>query len=189
MSVSTEAFTSAMANLAGGVVIVTTSADDGRASGMTATAVCSVSVDPPLVMACMRQGAATHRAVEVSGVFALNLLPARAEGLARRFASNRRDKFDGVSTTAGATGAPILVDALAHCECTVERMVSAGDHTIFIGRVQGAASSGDERRRPLLYLRGDYGSIGPLDIHESDVEAPGADGSEGAESESTPRAP
>ena len=189
MSVSTEAFTSAMANLAGGVVIVTTSAEGGRASGMTATAVCSVSIEPPLVMACMKRGAATHRAVEVSGVFALNLLPARAEALARRFASNRGDKFEGVSTTTGATGAPILTDTMAHCDCTVEKMVAAGDHTIFIGRVRGAASSGDERRRPLLYLRGDYGSIGPLDIRGSEVPPPGTDGSEGAGSEGLPRAP
>lgn len=183
VSVSTEAFMSAMANLAGGVVIVTTSTEGGRASGMTATAVCSVSIDPPLVMACMKRGAATHRAVEVSGVFALNLLPARSEALARRFASNRRNKFEGVSTMTGATGAPILDGMMAHCECTVEKTIDAGDHTIFIGRVRGAASSGDERRRPLLYLRGDYGSIGPLDIHDSDPPSPEPDGSEGAGSD------
>lgn len=163
MSVSVEAFKRALANLAGGVVIVTTSDEEGVARGMTATAVCSVSVDPPLVMACMDQGAATHRAVRAAGVFALNLLPARAEKLAARFASNRADKFEGLETSIGDTGAPILADAFAFCDCVVEKTVDAGDHTIFIGRVLGAGHFENDARSPLLYFRGDYGTVAPID--------------------------
>ena len=71
---SLAVFKAAMAHLAGGVVIVTTADPAGARHGMTATAVCSVSLEPPLVMACMSRDAATHRAVSVSGAFALNLL-------------------------------------------------------------------------------------------------------------------
>jgi flavin reductase (DIM6/NTAB) family NADH-FMN oxidoreductase RutF len=128
---------------------------------MTATAVCSVSVEPPLVMACINQSANTHAAVDGSGVFALNILPASEQELAQRFASSEGDKFEGVDVDEGPTGAPLLAAALAHCDCRVERSVSAGDHTIFIGRVLCAASR-EDGARPLLYFRGDYGSVGPL---------------------------
>lgn len=128
---------------------------------MTATAVCSVSLAPPLVMACMSHDSSTYHAVEESGVFALNVLPATAEALARRFASDDRDKFEGLATRPGATGAPLLEEALAHCDCEVERSVPAGDHTIFIGRVVDAISV-DRPEPPLLYFRGAYGSVSGL---------------------------
>lgn len=160
MTVSTDDFRGALANLAGGVVVVTTSTENGR-SGMTATAVCSVSIDPPLVMACMNQKSTTYRAVRDSGIFALNVLPARSQDLAGRFASNRTDKFDGLVTAVCETGAPILAEAMAFCDCVVERTVDAGDHTIFIGRVLGVGYVDDEGRRPLLYFRGGYGSLAP----------------------------
>ena len=165
VGVTTDAFKGALANLAGGVVLVTTSAEGGEASGMTATAVCSVSVEPPLVMVCMNHATATHRAVHASGVFALNFLAAGAETLARRFASNRPDKFQGLRTTAGTTGAPIIDVALAHCDCTVEQAVTAGDHTIFIGRVVEAHFETDNDL-PLLYFRGDYGSVAPFSLDQ-----------------------
>ena len=157
--VSLAVFKAAMAHLAGGVVIVTTADPAGARHGMTATAVCSVSLEPPLVMACMSRDAATHRAVSVSGAFALNLLSDEAESLARRFASSRLDKFEGLATTPAASGAPLLDGALAHCDCTVEQTVTAGDHTIFIGRVSAADVSAIEDATPLLYYRGDYRTV------------------------------
>ena len=161
MTVSAADYRGALANLAGGVAVVTTSDAQGRPRGMTATAVCSVSIDPPLVMACVHREAATHRAIRDSGAFALNLLPGCAEALARRFASSRPGKFEGLGRTSGETGAPILADALAHCDCTVESAVEAGDHTIYIGRVVGVGYRADEDRPPLLYFRGGYRSIAP----------------------------
>lgn len=128
---------------------------------MTATAVCSVSLEPPLVMACMSRESATHGAVESSGVFAINVLPVSALELAGRFASRSDEKFADVDLTRGETGAPLLAAALAHCDCRVERSVEAGDHTIFIGRVLSVHAP-DDADGPLLYFRGSYGSVGPL---------------------------
>ena len=153
-----EAFKRALAHLVGGVVIVTTRDAEGEPRGMTATAVCSVSLDPPLVMACMSRASNTHAAVEASGVFALNILPAIAQTLAGRFASSAAEKFEGVDTGTGATGAPLLSLAIAHCDCRVEQSVPAGDHTIFIGRVV-SADAGPQDADPLVYFRGRYGSV------------------------------
>lgn len=173
MTDGTDAFRRALAHLVGGVVIVTTRDGEGEPRGMTATAVCSVSLDPPLVMACMSRSSSTHAALVESGVFALNILPEAARGLAQRFASSSGDKFEGVHVGVGGTGAPILSVALAHCDCEVERSVAAGDHTIFIGRVV-SADSGPEGQGPLVYFRGRYGSVGPADDAGADEADAGA---------------
>jgi flavin reductase (DIM6/NTAB) family NADH-FMN oxidoreductase RutF len=163
MAVNPEGFRTVLSHLAAGVVIVTTRDADGEPHGMTATAVCSVSLEPPLVMACLNQDAATHTAVAQSGFFALNLLSASEQALARHFATQNRKKFAELSVESGETGAPVLEGALAYCDCSVVRSVPAGDHTIFIGRVI-AAEVGVELQRdhsagPLLYYRGRYGAI------------------------------
>jgi flavin reductase (DIM6/NTAB) family NADH-FMN oxidoreductase RutF len=159
--VEPHTFRDALSQLAGGVVIVTTVDENGSPRGMTATAVCSVSLSPPMVMACMGHAAATHAAVERSGVFALNVLPHTAAGLAARFAAVGDDKFHGIDTLTGETGAPLLVGSLVHCDCVVERSVPAGDHTIFIGRVVTVGTD-PAGHSPLLYFRGAYGSVTPL---------------------------
>lgn len=163
MTASPQRFRSVFSHLAAGVVVVTTRDAGGEPHGMTATAVCSVSLEPPLVMACLSQEAATHAAVVQSGIFALNLLPESEEALARHFATQSRQKFAELSPGSSETGAPVLESALAYCDCSVVRSVPAGDHTIFIGRVVAAdvrADLGaDHSVGPLLYYRGRYGAI------------------------------
>jgi flavin reductase (DIM6/NTAB) family NADH-FMN oxidoreductase RutF len=171
VTAGTDAFKRALAHLVGGVVIVTTRDAAGEPRGMTATAVCSVSLDPPLVMACMDRASNTHAALEESGVFALNILPEAARGLAQRFASSSGEKFEGVLVQTGDTGAPLLSVALAHCDCEVERSVVAGDHTIFIGRVV-SADSRPGGSGPLVYFRGRYGTVDtPDDDGAGEAEA------------------
>ncbi|MDH3734836.1 MAG: flavin reductase family protein [Gemmatimonadota bacterium] len=167
MTAIRDDFKRAMGHLASGVVIVTTRDSAGEPRGMTATAVCSVSLEPPLVMACMGHESATHRAVESSGVFAINVLPAAARELAGRFSSRSDDKFADVRLTKGESGAPLLAVALAHCDCRVEQSVAAGDHTIFIGRVLSVHAP-DEPNGPLIYFRGAYGSVAPVDADDRD---------------------
>lgn len=163
MAVNRKGFRTVLSHLAAGVVIVTTRDSEGAPQGMTATAVCSVSLEPPLVMACLDHDAATHAAVAETGVFALNLLSASEEELARRFATQSREKFAGLPLSSSETGAPVLEGVLAYCDCAVVRSVPAGDHTIFIGRVVaaevGADPEGDHPAGPLLYYLGRYGAI------------------------------
>jgi flavin reductase (DIM6/NTAB) family NADH-FMN oxidoreductase RutF len=158
MAVAADEFRRALARLAGGVTVVTSRGLNGSPYGLTATAVASVSLDPPLVMACIDRQSHTHTAIETSGLFALNFLRGSQEELARRFASRRDDKFIGIGSHTAETGAPILTDALAWCDCSLEQAVPAGDHTIFVGRVQVAAAAEDDDR-PLVYYLGAYANL------------------------------
>ena len=159
VSVPPRVFRRVLGRLAAGVAVVTT-LDDDRPRGMTATAICSVSLSPPLVLACLDRSSNTHRAVAASGLYALNLLAEGEEALARRFARDDPTKFDGLELGSAVTGAPLLPEALAWCDCRVEEAVGAGDHTIFVGRVEAAGLGEAAGRRPLVYYRGRYGGVG-----------------------------
>jgi flavin reductase (DIM6/NTAB) family NADH-FMN oxidoreductase RutF len=134
--------------------VVTASDQDGAPVGLTATSVCSVSLDPPLVLVCIGTGSRTHDAIEASGRYAINVLGARDRPISERFAGSHPDKFDGLSWESGRRGLPLLSDAIATCECEVEQAVPAGDHTIFIARVLAATASDHTGSRPLLWYRG-----------------------------------
>jgi len=142
-----------MGHFATGVTVVTTHDGAGRCYGLTANAVCSVSLDPPLVLVCVDKSAESHPAFERSQAFVVNVLSDRQEELSRRFAVSGGDKFVGLPCRNGGTGVPILEGALAHVECRVVAVHDAGDHTIYIGEVE----SGDVGEgAPLLFFRGRY---------------------------------
>jgi flavin reductase (DIM6/NTAB) family NADH-FMN oxidoreductase RutF len=142
-----------MGHFATGVTIVTTHDGRGRCYGLTANAVCSVSLDPPLVLVCVDRNAESHPAFELSQSFVVNILGEQHEELSRRFAVSGGEKFVGLPCRSGGTGAPIIDGALGHVECRVVATYEAGDHTIYIGEVEGAAAG---EGRPLLFFRGRY---------------------------------
>lgn len=130
-----------------------------RLCGLTANAVASLSLEPPLVLACIDRAADSHDCIQSAGSFSINILDADGERLARRFAAwDLTAKFDGVAHHQEITGAPILDEALAWLDCRIWAVHPGGDHTIVIGEVLG----GDAREgRPLLYYRGGYGRFMP----------------------------
>ena len=146
-------FRRVLGHFATGVTILTTADPDGRPTGLTASAFCSVSLDPPLVLICVDHKSQSFPALSESRGFAVNVLSAAQEDLSRRFASTRLDKFDGVAYAPGLHGAPVLQDALAQIECETVSTHVQGDHTIFVGRVERARVGSGE---PLLYFRGRY---------------------------------
>lgn len=158
MPVSESRFRTALGHLAGGVALVTARGPAGEGCGLTATALCSVSLDPPLVLVSVDRDANTHGAIDASGAYAVNLLAADQASLAARFARKEPDKFRGLPTVEGSTGSPLLADALARLDCTVVRTVPAGDHTLFIGRVESAEVR-EDGGEPLVYHRGRYGTL------------------------------
>jgi flavin reductase (DIM6/NTAB) family NADH-FMN oxidoreductase RutF len=156
--VGADDFRRVCGHFATGVTIVTTREQDGRPTGLTASAFTSVSLDPPLVLVCVSHKSQSFPALRDGGKFAVNILRESGEAVSRRFATTRLDKFDGVPYTVSALGLPLLDDALAHVECVTVGAHPAGDHTIFVGRVERArADSGD----PLLYFRGQYQRLAP----------------------------
>ncbi|MDP9349400.1 MAG: flavin reductase family protein [Gemmatimonadota bacterium] len=153
-------FRRVMGHFATGVAIVTTRDPAGRPCGLTANAVCSVSIDPTLVLVCVDHRSDSHDCIGSSGVFAVNVLAQEGgETLARRFSAREvQDKFRGVAYAEETTGAPVLPGALAWLDCRVVEAHRGGDHTIFLGEVMAA----DAREgSPLLYYRGGYGRFTP----------------------------
>ena len=140
-----------------GVAVVATHRGE-RPWGLTANAFASVSLDPPLVLVCVDLGADTHDPLRDAGFFAVSVLAADQERLARRFAaSDVEDKFDGVAWREEATGAPVLEGAVAWLDCRLWAHFPAGDHTIFVGQVVAGDAA---EHAPLLYFRGGYSQHG-----------------------------
>ena len=152
-------FREAMSLLAAGVSVVTSAGSDGTPYGLTATAVCSVSLEPPIVLACLASSSATHGTIVASNRFALNFLAQADADLAQRFSSSATDKFIGVEWRAGSEGSPILPGVLAVCQCLLERAVPVGDHTVFFGRVVNMEIPGGGPDDPLIYFKGLYQSL------------------------------
>jgi flavin reductase (DIM6/NTAB) family NADH-FMN oxidoreductase RutF len=151
--VEPQRFREVMSHFATGVTVVTASSADGPV-GMTANAVCSLSLDPVLLLVCFDNAARTLPPVRESGRFGVNVLAAGQEELARLFASKRpeREKFAGVAHSVN-DGIPVIDGVLAWVGCRLERLVPGGDHTIGIGAVEAAEAGSGE---PLLWFRGSY---------------------------------
>ena len=154
MPVSGDEFRSALARWGSGVAIVTAAAGD-RIHGMTVSAFSSVSLDPPLVLVCADKTSNTLGVIHEGGVFAVNILAAGQRELSNKFASKTDEhlRFEGVAWRPGRTGAPILEGALAALDCRVEAAHDAGDHVIYVGRVEAVEVTHGE---PLVYFGGAY---------------------------------
>jgi flavin reductase (DIM6/NTAB) family NADH-FMN oxidoreductase RutF len=146
-----------MGHFATGVTVITTFSKEGKLHGLTANAVSSLSLDPPLLIICVDKKAESYACFEDSGVFTVNILGDEQEDLSRRFAVSGGEKFEGVAYRRGANGAPILSGALAHLECKLHATYEGGDHTIYLGLIEEAET---REGKPLLFFRGGYREIG-----------------------------
>jgi flavin reductase (DIM6/NTAB) family NADH-FMN oxidoreductase RutF len=157
MTIDPDSFRSVLGRFASGITVVTTRDAEQRDVGMTVSAFCSVSLDPPLVQVCVDHAASLYTALVVSTRYGVSILAAEQEALSRRFAtaeSTRR--FDGIGYRRGESGLVLLDDALAHLECRIVASHDVGDHTMFVGEVESASA---RSARPLLYYRGGYAQL------------------------------
>jgi len=141
-----------MGHFATGVTVVTTGGDAGL-HGMTANAVASLSLDPPLVLVAVDKRAITLDYIKKNQCFAVNILRLDQEELSRRFAVPGPKDFSDLKTTEAATASPILVDCLAFLDCKVVEILPGGDHQIFVGEILAGEHHGGE---PLLYYAAGY---------------------------------
>ena len=148
-----ELFREVFGRFATGVAVIT-SASPAGAGGMTANALCSLSLDPLLALVCFENNARTLPIVRDAGRFAVNVLAADQERLAGVFASKmpESEKLDGVDHRFH-DGVPVIEGALAWASCELQELIAGGDHTIAIGRVT-AMGLGDGE--PLLWYSGRY---------------------------------
>lgn len=145
-------FRHALRKMASSVVVVT-SKHGSTLNGMTATAVVSVSMDPPSLLVVVNRHNRSHATIRDGQAFAVNLLLREQEHLARHFASRADDAFADVCFCEGGTGVPLLADAVAVIECRVEKEIDHGTHTLFIGAVVSVSNAAG---MPLLYHNGQY---------------------------------
>lgn len=159
--VDPELFRSTLGSFATGVSVMTTVVDDVP-HGMTASAVSSVSLEPPLVLVCVARDALMATRVLDAGVFALSFLAEDQAAASSAFADPERIKgvpeFRDVAIRTESTGAPVLDGNVGWVDCRVWSVTDGGDHLVVLGEVVALGSDAD---RPLLYYRGAYGEFRP----------------------------
>lgn len=151
----------AMGRFATGVAVVTTR-HDGAPHGMTVNSLTSVSLDPPLLLVCLTTGARTTEAVVGAGRFVINILAARQEQLALRFARQGEEHFAGLDADQADNrhDLPVVPGALVHVDCTVDQVLTAGDHIVVFGRVDALCRSD---ATPLAFHGGRFADLRPRD--------------------------
>ena len=159
--VNANQFKLGMRALAGAVSIIT-SGDAGSRYGMTATAVCSASADPPTVLVCVNCSTTTHDAIARIGVFCVNVLRAEDRELSGLFSGAKKGeaRFFEEQWTQLATGSPVLVGALVSFDCRVVNRLTHGTHSVFLGEVAQVALG--RKGKPLLYADGQYAKLSSL---------------------------
>jgi flavin reductase ActVB len=153
-------FRSALGHFPSGVCVITTIDQDERPWGFTASAFCSLSLDPPLILVCLDQKADSHATFSSVGLFAVSVLASHQQSLAARFATKGMEKFVGIATEHGAeTALPLIPEAAVHLECNMHQRIAVGDHTILVGEVLRAAVN--ESVEPLVFHARQYGVMRP----------------------------
>ena len=157
MPADSAAYRNAISRFLTGVTIVTTVADD-KPSGLTATAIASVTLEPPTLLACLNRHSSTCQAIIQAGRFSVNVLANDQTDIAKLFASREMDKFQqlaelghGVETS--PFGTPHLMGALTSIDCAVSATTDVGTHRIFFGEVQRVRCA---EGSPLGYFRGAF---------------------------------
>ena len=159
--VDDAAFRQVLGRFTSGVTVVST-VQGGVDHALTASAFCSVSLDPRLVLVAVDRRNRFHDAVLAAGTWGVSVLEQRARDAATWFATRGRPlegQFGAYSHHRGArTGCALLSDALGWLECRTWQTYDGGDHTLVVGEVVFAQAS-DDADEPLLYYRSHYGSL------------------------------
>jgi flavin reductase (DIM6/NTAB) family NADH-FMN oxidoreductase RutF len=152
-----QRFREVMGTFPSGVVVLTAFGQDDRPRGLTVSAFCAVSLEPPLALVCIDKTSKTLPAVQHTGGFTANILAAGRENLAVRMATKLSDKFDSLAwrRPESRVGGPILdEDSAAYAVCALRDTIEAGDHWILIGLVTEGAHK--EGLAPMVFARRAY---------------------------------
>lgn len=163
-AVASDVFKSAMRVLSAGVVIVTTRVDE-RPWGLTISSCCSLTLEPPQVLASLRSNSVSCQEIVRTGRFGISILGAGQKGLAEVGAApgvaKFMDEFCEAEGEPEALGPPIISGSLFHLDCSVAKQILVGDHTLLIGHVnRGFASAHEADSSPLIYYDRAFWSLG-----------------------------
>ena len=156
MSFDTKAFRHALGSFPTGVAVVT-AVVGSEPVGMTVNSFTSVSLDPPLVLWCLKKDSHRYKVFAEAGSFTINVLGTEHENVSARLARQGEHRLTDIDLLETELGPPALADAHAVFECARESVHDAGDHLILVGRVLRFARRDDGA--PLVYYRGRYGAL------------------------------
>ena len=160
-AVDAQLYRDAMRQHAGAVTIIAVGPPGAR-TGLTATAMCSVSDSPPTILICVNRNASAHDLIARHGAFSANVLADGQQELAMRFAGKAglagEQRFSADDWATRETGAPVLKGALTSLDCEVVATFPHETHTIYLGRVRAADVRSDAA--PLVYFRGGFAGLG-----------------------------
>lgn len=157
-----NSFRAIMRHQAGAVALIC-SGKTGARVGLTATAVCSLTDDPPTILVCVNKNASAHDTIAQSRQFSVNLLTERHSELAGIFSGQTelsgeaRFLVEGYNWAEHASGTPWLKEAVANLDCTVTDQQEFSSHSVFIGKVSEGAF--DAKAPPLIYCRGAFSGL------------------------------
>lgn len=149
-----RAFRNSLGLFATGVCAVTATTADGHPMGLTINSFSSVSLNPPLILWSLDKESDTMPVFESANAFTVNVLGDHAKDLSQRLSRKGQHALHEGEWGRGATGAPVLVDAIAHFDCTISARHDGGDHVILVGEVKAHAHK--DGVQPLVYYRGRY---------------------------------
>lgn len=166
MAISVDQFKEGMRQLGGAVTIVSC-ADEDISAGLTATAITSLSAEPPRLLACINRQGATYATISRGRNFCVNVLAMHHKTLAEKFAgmdgTPETERFDGGLWGPIKTGAPALKDAIVAFDCLVDSILDVGSHGIVIGDIVGVKIASDaDDAASLCYKGGDWSTLVPL---------------------------
>jgi 4-nitrophenol 2-monooxygenase / 4-nitrocatechol 4-monooxygenase, reductase component len=152
-----QRFKRTMGLMPSGICVVTLTDEGGAAIGMTASAVTSLSLRPPMLLVCVDDDAAIRRTIAATAFFGVSVLAGDQSDVATRFADRKRHRFEpGEAFDVGPAEVPLVPGALAHIECRRADVFQGGDHAIVCGLIEW---SDTREGRPLLYWRGSWGPL------------------------------
>lgn len=164
LAIDGELFKAGMARIPAPVTVLTTYDATGRPRGFTASAVCSLSLEPPLVVVCLARSNASHETFVTARRFMVNLLASDQQDLAMRFAASRLDRFNPETDVQTEARLPALSGSLVRLACQVHSLFDGGDHEILVGLVEYVAMTDGY---PLLYYHRAFARLDVLQLLES----------------------
>lgn len=156
-SLDTKALRHCLGQMTTGVTVISTRTSDGTLMGLTANSFGALSLDPPLILWSLRLASPSLAAFQQQERFVVNVLAQAQTDISRQFATSQGDKFEGIAYACNAHGIPMLHSACAWFECRTVLQQTAGDHCLFIARVENFSQSD---AAPLVFHSGGYFALG-----------------------------
>lgn len=157
MDITQENFKKTLGQFVTGICVITTLDDQSRPAGVTINSLTSLSLEPALILFCIKKSSRLIEMIKHTKAFVVNILTLDQSDISNMFAMNAQDKWEKTPFTSDQNGLPILDDTQATITCSLHQIIEGGDHMIIIGKV--SALEHHASKSPLVYFQGQYTHI------------------------------